>query len=157
LEHDTVGETAHDAVAERQRSAGVEDDAGLAGSAALDDETAQVDRVAGAGIDRDAGAAAGYRNPAKAVALDADRLGDDDRAVAGRIEHIDLAPGRNRIVRVLERSARQCEGARVAVQALRGDEDAGRLRLRGVRDGTEREQRCGESRQCELEHWVALQ
>jgi hypothetical protein len=140
------------------------DGQGLAGSVlraksgALDDQAGQVDGVARSGVDRDGCATAAHGHASEAMRPDADRLGNVECTISGWVENVDLAIGRHHVMGVLEGAARQREGAGVGVQALRGDEDAGRaLGLRRSRDQTECEQRCSESRECEREHWVALQ
>src|SRR5262249_3901389 len=111
-----------------ERQAAGERDAVASSRQAVDQETAQADLVARAGIDRD-GVAARRRDTREAMALDADRLADGERAVARRVEDVDFAAGGDAVMRVLERAARQDEGAGVGVGALGADEYSRRQRL----------------------------
>jgi hypothetical protein len=74
------------------------------------------------------------------MTLDTDRFADGELPVAGGVEHINLATRRHRVMCMLERATGRGEGARIAVGALRGDEDA-RLSLSGQVADSEREQR----------------
>src|SRR5262245_36310076 len=76
------------------------------------------------------------------MALDADRFVDPDTAIACWIEHVDFAARCKRVVRLLEGAAGRGEGAGIGVAALRGNEDA--LRVRRFDVESERKHECSE-------------
>jgi len=89
-----VRETADDAVLDDQGCTGAENDPVKADAGAFDGQAAYDDGVVYADADRDACAARGHRyTGAQHRADDADRFVDVQRAVARRIECVDLAAG----------------------------------------------------------------
>src|SRR5262245_13611801 len=143
IEAETVGgEVADDTILDAQQLSAEVVNPIDADARSVDKQTVQVDLVGVSRTDRDPGAAARHADSGEAVALDANRLGDGDNAVASGVEHVDLAARSDYVVGVLEGAAGLGEGARIAVQALRRDEDAG-LRVRRV--GMEREREHGRS------------
>src|SRR5262249_32255909 len=127
-------EVSDNTVLDDQRPAGLEQDPGRARTGAVDEQATQADSIARAGVDDDAVLACAHRNSCEIVTLYADRLGNRQGAVTGGIEHVDLTLGGHHVMRMLERPARQRERARVAIAALRRDEDARRLRMRRTSD-----------------------
>jgi len=153
-EHDTrtTSNISNQAILNAQRRAGVERNSVSSRTDPVDQQPSQIDLVCCPRVDRN-GVAARCCNASEAVALNADRLGDGHRAVARRIEHVDLAASRHGVVPLLEAAAGLREGAGAAVQSLCGDEDARRLRSSDRGAKAEHEQRRGYSGECELEHW----
>ena len=96
--------------------------------------------VASAGIDRDAVAHVNLdgRDP-DTVVDDADRVGDEHRAIAGRVEDVDLATSGGLGKRKSKRPARQGERAGAAVGSLSGNKSpvSSCLRWRGGKTARE--------------------
>src|SRR5262245_39061626 len=104
-----AGEIADQAVLDVQVPGDVEPDAVSSRADAVDQQAPQVDPVGAGRADGDC-IATGCTDSREAVSLNADRLADGDRTVSGRIEHVDLAFGRNHVMSALEGAAGQGEG-----------------------------------------------
>src|SRR5262245_63083424 len=111
-----------------QGCAGIELNSTSPTACSVDQQAAQIDLVCRRGVDCD-GDATRRRDARKAVALDADCFGDDERAVAGRIKRIDLAERRHRIVGLLEGPTWLGDCACVVIGTCAGNEDTRWLRL----------------------------
>jgi hypothetical protein len=109
------------AVRDDQRAAAGEANAKTGGL--CDDQPVQVDFVRCGRADRH------IRASGKAMALDIYCLGDLEFTVVRWVEDIDLTPGTNRIVGMLEREARRRDGAGIAVAPSGRHEHLIRLRL----------------------------
>ena len=116
------GEALHHAIFDVQPRTAGEHDAGGAGRIdAVEDQSAQMDHVAGAGADDDAAGAGGgdHAGAADGVTEDGDRLGDGHRAEVAGIEHIDLAAGTGLRQRRGEGQAGRHARARIGIAAQR--------------------------------------
>jgi len=119
---------ANDAVENLHGACCVDDDSISAGALTVDQQPVKGNIVRGAGIDLDT-IPARHLYPCKPVALDANRLTDGERAVAGRINHVDLAVGGNHVVGALERPTGMRERAWMRVITGSRDKNTG-LRAR---------------------------
>ena len=104
-----AGEALHEAIRDRQTAARIENDAVRAKAGALDRETSQHDGIGRRRIHGDRIAADRRQRAGDADAFidDVDRFRDDERAVSGGIEHIDLAAGAGLVVGELKGAARR--------------------------------------------------
>ena len=94
---------ADDAVENLHRSAGENVNSCWPGASAVEEKPIERDRVRCRDVDGDSGIVdIRLRNPTEPVRLNTDSLGNGQRSVAGRIEHVDLAVGRGDVVGVLE-------------------------------------------------------
>jgi hypothetical protein len=89
-------------------------------------------------------------DPSKSMSLDADPMRDRQRAIAGRVDHFDLAVDRGGVVGVLEGAAGRGHVTGISVYAEAGNEYP-HLRMSGhagERGDDEREKKCS------LGHWL---
>ena len=101
------------------------------------------DRVRCSDVDGD-GDTRGLGDRAPTVPLNTDPMGDGQRPVAGRIEHVDLAVGWNDVEGPLEGAAGLGHGTGISVEAEAGHEHALRVSGHAGKCGDdEREKNCG--------------
>src|SRR5262249_48935015 len=121
------------------------------GPAADQGQATQIDHISDTDADADGVGGRGYRDPALDAVrgVDADRLGDRYRAVAGAVEYDDLAAGIGLGDRPGKAAARRGETARVRVRPRARDKSAVRLRLGWPGGGQQsRNARSGDDKGC---------
>jgi hypothetical protein len=149
-----------DAVLDGEVSARGELDAVLSAAESLDGQAAQVDVVARAGIDGDAirKTCGLHARDAGAVVDDADRFIDGHRAIAGRVEHVDLGAGGGLGERKSKSPARRSARARAAVGSRSGNPSPVWPRLRWDGGKATDEESPGDGSQCcDLDHGMSSQ